>query len=165
MAGSGLKICRWPATTMDNNRLTRSNTKAACKRAKCEQKAKEKAKRKRQDARREPRECITPDCIRQVRCGCRLCEPCYQQKSPPKEAIPLLCQGCPSLAHPTRRSEHIRWALDAPGLANWVHENLELTVTKGCKSSSAKWILVAGWRGRNDLDEQWTVDGTQTVAQ
>jgi len=54
--------------------------------------------------------------------------------------------------------------LDAPGLANWIHEHLELTVTKGCKSSSAKWILVAGWRGRNDLEETWTVDGTQAVS-
>ena len=49
--------------------------------------------------------------------------------------------------------------MDAPAVAAWIHDNLELAIGKGCKTSPAKWIEVVGWKGHKDNDELKVLDG------
>ena len=49
--------------------------------------------------------------------------------------------------------------MDTPTIAALIHENLELTEGKSCKSSGAKWVEVVGWKGYRDVDEIRTLDG------
>jgi len=50
--------------------------------------------------------------------------------------------------------------MDTPTIAALIHENLELTEGKSCKSSGAKWVEVVGWKGNRDVDEIRGLDGT-----
>lgn len=68
-----------------------------------------------------------------------------------------LCQGCPIIA--IGRPEEIRWAPDAPELAEWVERTLELKKTRGLTADSSPLIVVVGWKGRRDIDEKMALDG------
>ena len=74
---------------------------------------------------------------------------------PDKNDANILYQGCPSLA---QSKSLIRWSADAPEIASWVENNLELRITQPSRNISSRWIKVIGWKGGHDIDEKRTLD-------